>query len=63
MARTIWKVAVKSKIELPSGAKILKVGLQNEEIFLWALIDPTGVMTPREFRIIAPATSPMIPRI
>ena len=40
---TIWKFELDetSTIDMPEGAKILRVGCQGEKIMLWALVDVT----------------------
>lgn len=53
MNQTIWKFPInsfdKSSIAMPIGAEILSVQNQNENICLWALVDPS---VDKEFRTI-----------
>lgn len=48
--RTVWKYKIPLVdtvwLELPVGAKILKVAQQGEGVFLWALVDPEA---PRDY--------------
>lgn len=55
--RTIWKYTPLSfpqpmPIEMPKGARILKVGAQNENLVFWALVDPAAEKEKREFFLI-----------
>lgn len=54
MHKSIYKYQLKvtdtQKIELPVGAEILTVQIQNETPCLWALVDPNGIE--KETRII-----------
>ena len=40
--RTIWKLPLTpfEPVMAPRGAKALSVGMQGEDAFLWALVDP-----------------------
>lgn len=39
-------------IEMPMYSKVLSIGVQNEEVFLWALVDLSIEKTvPRRFRV------------
>ena len=38
-------------LNLPKGAKILKVALQRDIACLWALVDPLAPLEPRTFRM------------
>lgn len=38
-------------ISMPIGAKILRVDVQNEKPYIWALVDPDAVKETRCFRI------------
>jgi hypothetical protein len=55
MNKVIWKFAVPlsyaTEMEMPSGAEILHVGLQKDEIFLWAKVDPNAEKVKREFMV------------
>ena len=55
MDRTIWKYTLSLvdyvDIEMPTGARILSVGIQNEQICLWALVDPEKTAAKYRFRI------------
>jgi hypothetical protein len=46
---TIWKFELKRRdqIEMPAGAKLLTVQMQNGKPHLWALVDPYA---PKEIR-------------
>ncbi len=40
------------KLEMPIGARVLHVGVQdNEQLCLWALVNPKGETKTRSFRI------------
>ena len=55
MDKTIWKyeltMADKQYIEMPHGAEILCVQLQNDTPFLWALVTPKLAKENRLFEI------------
>lgn len=36
--KRVWKFPIKHGVEMPERAEILRVGLQNGEPFLWALV-------------------------
>lgn len=38
-------------IRMPRGAQPLSVGMQHDELQLWARVDPGAEMEPRRFRI------------
>lgn len=48
--KAIWKYPVKSRAEMviERDAKILSVGVQDGEIYLWALVDPEAEYAVRE---------------
>ncbi len=39
-------------IQMPKGAKILTAQMQDEEPFIWALVEPGEPDEPRAFRVI-----------
>jgi len=50
--KTIWKYNVGAdefSIQMPIGAQVLDVQLQNGLAQMWALVDPTAEMTTRQF--------------
>ena len=53
MKKTIWKFAFEINdeivIEMPKGAKILTVQVQNGLAFIWALVDPDAEKEKRYF--------------
>jgi hypothetical protein len=54
--KTIWKYTLNqpdvNKIEMPKGAEILSVQLQDGKICLWALLDPEAEKEIRSFGLI-----------
>lgn len=47
-------IGVMGHIEMPKGSKILHVGFQNRELFVWALVDVSEAETEtRCFRLVA----------
>lgn len=36
-------------LQLPKHAKVLEMGLQNNEFFIWAFVDPSAPMEERKF--------------
>lgn len=43
---TIYKYKlVRDIIKMPVGAKVLHVGIQNKELYAWALVDPSRTET------------------
>jgi hypothetical protein len=58
--RTVWKFQLenhRSLLTMPRGAEILRVGHQNNDLFLWALVDPSEPPVERLFEIV-PTGSP-----
>jgi hypothetical protein len=53
--KTIWKfpVGAKTTVELlmPRGAQILSGETQNDEPYIWALVDPNAPRETRTFRV------------
>jgi hypothetical protein len=51
MSKAIWKFQVdpETPIPMPEGAVILSVGVQNDSVFVWAMVDPSS---PSEIRYI-----------
>lgn len=52
--KTIWKYTLNlatlpQMIEMPFGAQLLDMQMQNGEMQLWALVDPTHIKTNRKF--------------
>jgi hypothetical protein len=49
----IWKWTLELTDEqvvmMPAGAEILSVGVQHEELRVWAKVDPGEVLGPRQF--------------
>lgn len=54
--KTIWKFKLKTtdiqQIEVPYEAKALTVQLQNEDPFIWYLVDDDKYLTSRQIKII-----------
>lgn len=50
--KTIWKFSLKDGglLKMPRGAEVLSVGMQNDEIMLWASVNAEA---PRETRIFS----------
>jgi hypothetical protein len=53
---TIWKYSLtlldEQQIQIPEGAKILSVQIQNDEICIWALVDTERPKETRSIGII-----------
>jgi len=52
--RTIWKFPIPADggtVQMPKGAEVLSVGLQGNDIQVWALVDPSKSTTPRHFHV------------
>lgn len=52
----VWKFKlngrdVQTKVEMPSGAQVLRVDIQGDEIQLWALVDPESPTHTRTFEV------------
>jgi hypothetical protein len=56
MKQEVWKYLVPVKhtalIDMPTGAKILKVGLQNQCPVIWALVNPENPKVPRRINVV-----------
>jgi len=54
--KTIWKFPLELKgvqnLSLPCGSEVLHVAIQNQEIFLWALVDTSMPSERREIEMI-----------
>lgn len=55
MAKTVYKYPLpmidEVHVDMPRGARVLKVGVQNGEPFVWALVDTEAPMSPLRFSI------------
>ena len=55
MSRTVWKYPLpfndSEEVALPKGARPLRVGMQQGDLMLWALVDTDADMEPRYFGV------------
>lgn len=52
--KTIWKYPIHpdtTLLSMPAGAKVLCVQTQNNEPYIWALVDPAAMKIDRYFSI------------
>ena len=55
MIKQIWKFKVENVIEMPKGAEILFVQIQNRQMFnacIWAKVNPENELEKRKFVVI-----------
>lgn len=56
MKTTVWKFILRltpfQKIEMPEGTEILSFQAQNEQLCLWARLDPEAEKVERAFQIV-----------
>lgn len=54
MQHTIWKYILRSNItlEIPKGAHILSVHVQDGSVCMWAKVDPTADTESRKFMVV-----------
>ena len=56
MNNVVWKYPVNirglTELNLPGGAQVLTTNLQNEQPFLWALVDLNKPLTIRHFKLV-----------
>ena len=55
MAKQIWKYSLENVIEMPKGAEILTVDIQNGQMFnaqMWVKVDTENEMEKRMFEVI-----------
>ena len=55
MAKQIWKYSLENIIEMPKGAEILTVDIQNGQMFnaqMWVKVDTENEMEKRMFEVI-----------
>ena len=53
MDKQIWKFKLpfdSTKIDMPFGADILTVQVQNEQAYIWAMVNPLNSLKPRYFQ-------------
>lgn len=55
--KTIWKFEVKARdvetvVNMPKSAEIIHVHGQNEQVCLWAIVDPEAEKEERRFAIV-----------
>jgi hypothetical protein len=43
----------KQTIDLPAGAEVIHVGVQYEVIYVWAIVDVSQRMQPRDFAVLS----------
>lgn len=53
MPRSIWKfpLPMRGGVEMPKGARILSVHMQNGQPQVWALVDPQAPLVKRRLRV------------
>jgi hypothetical protein len=55
--RRVWKfylgMGPEQTITLPKGAQVLSVGVQNDLMHLWALVDPDAPRVDKHFYVVA----------
>lgn len=51
MSMTIWKFTLEPvcELQMPEGATVLSVGVQGENICLWAMVNPDAPKVTRSF--------------
>ena len=52
--KTIWKYQLRhlvTVLDMPSGAEILTVQMQGEDLCIWALVDPSQPNEARQFHV------------
>lgn len=62
MSQVIWKFTLlptNKTVQMPRGARVLSVGVQGDDIVLWAIVEPTNKTESRFFHVI-PTGSPMV---
>lgn len=55
MSKTVFKYTLRPAsgvIQMPKGAQVLSVHVQNGDPHLWALVDPSAEVETREFQIV-----------
>jgi hypothetical protein len=55
MAKQIWKYSLENVIEMPKGAEILMIDIQNGQMFnaqMWVKVDTENEMEKRMFEVI-----------
>ena len=55
MAKQIWKYSLENVIEMPKGAEILMIDIQNGQMFnaqMWVKVDTENEMEKRIFEVI-----------
>lgn len=50
--KKIYKYPVKTGVDMPKGAEILSVGIQNDDLYLWVMADPSAETEARNFTYI-----------
>ena len=48
----VWKFSLDTKVMMPLSAKILTVGGQGDDLFVWALVNPDERMVEHTFLIV-----------
>jgi hypothetical protein len=57
--RTVWKykinvpVCVEDTVHMPLGAEILHIDRKDEDVYLWALVNPRNELEARTFFVLA----------
>lgn len=50
--KTVYKYLIDGgEMQLPRGAKVLTAGIQGENIYIWAEVDPNEILEHRTFRV------------
>jgi len=51
----VWKFVLEdpeTTVQMPAGAEVLSIGVQREQVCLWALVDPLQPVEPRRFVVV-----------
>jgi hypothetical protein len=60
--RVVWKYPLLNKIvEIPKGAELLTVAVQEDTVCLWALVDPEQPKVKRKIALIGTGTHGVFP--
>ena len=53
MSQAIWKYTIRfgGSLEIPKGAKLLSAKMQNDDICIWAVVDPKELPVTRKFEV------------
>lgn len=53
MSKVVYKYSLRHRVEMPIGAQILTIQMQDNQPMIWALVDPNAQFELRHFEAVS----------